>query len=554
MNKGTAIVGFVLSFIAGMILVWGIGRTPGAAAKKEDGQAAAAAAPGAVALNPGAPKVELFVMSQCPYGVQAEALFTDVVKKLGADLDFRVEFVGKKLPSGELSSMHGPKELKGNIVQACAMKHAPGKWFDMILCQNENYKEVDTNWQACSQKLGIDAGKIGECADGKEGQDLMAASFDRANTPGPDGKPLATGSPTILINGKKYAGARRTGDIMRAVCAEYAGAQPAACKDIPEAPKVNVTVLTDARCKDCNTAGVEASLKQKIANPVVTKVDYADAAGKKLFAELKPAKLPVLIFDKTLDADKDAKQAFSRGMQDKGDYKLVVVGRDWNPTCADEGGCGTDECKLSLHCRQQSPAVPNKLELFIMSQCPFGVEAFNGMKEVLENFKKNNVALEFHVNYIGDGEAANLTSMHGKPEVDEDIRQVCAMKHYKENDKWMDYLWCRMKDKDWKTENWQVCTGGETGIDTDVIKKCSEGDEGKQLLAESFKYTKASGVSGSPSWIVNNQQKFSGRDAETIKTNICKHNQLAGCEAKLSGPPAPPAGGKAAPANAGCGG
>lgn len=551
MNKGTAIVGFVLSFIAGMILVWGIGRSPGASATKEEG--AQEAAPGSVALNPGAVQVELFVMSQCPYGVQAEAAFVDVVKKLGNDLDFKVEYVGRKMPNGDLSTMHGAKELKGNIVQACAMKHAPTKWWDFILCQNENWKEVDSNWEACATKVGVPNDKLAACADGEEGKSLVAASFDKANTPGPDGKPRATGSPTIYINGEKYQGARRAGDIMRTICSKYA-TQPAACKDIPEAPKVNVTVLSDARCKDCNTRGIEGTIKQKIANPVVTKLDYSDAAGKKLFDEVKPGKLPALIFDATLDADKDAKMAFSRGMKQAGDYKIVSVGRDWNPACADEGGCATDECKLSLHCRAEIAAVPNKVELFIMSQCPFGVEAFNAMKEVTANFKKNDAKVDLVVNYIGNGDANNLSSMHGKPEVDEDLRQVCAMKHYDENDKWMDYLWCRMKDKDWKTGNWEDCTGGTTGIDAAVLKTCAEGDEGKQLLADSFAYSSASGISGSPSWIVNNQIKFSGRDAESIKSNICKHNQLAGCEAKLSGPPAPPAGGRAAPANAGCGG
>ncbi|NUP06925.1 MAG: thioredoxin domain-containing protein [Polyangiaceae bacterium] len=545
MNKGTAIVGFVLSFIAGMILVWGIGRSPGSSATKEEGQKAA---PGSVAVNAGAPKVELFVMSQCPYGVQAENAFADVVKTLGPDIDFHVDFIGKKGPNGDLSSMHGPNELKGNIVQACAMKYAPAKWFEMVLCQNENYKEVATNWEACAGKLGIATDKIAACADGDEGKQLMTESFDRSTAA------KASGSPTIMINGEKYQGGRKSGDFMRAICGKFTGEQPAACKNIPEAPKVNVTILSDARCKECNTQGLEGSLKQKIGNPVVTKVDYAEPAGKKLYDEVKPGKLPALIFDATLDADKDAKMAFARGMKEAGQYKVVSVGRDWNPACADEGGCNSDECKLSLFCRQQQPAVPNKVELFIMSQCPFGVEAFNGSKEVLENFKKNNVALDFSVHYIGDGEGDKLTSMHGKGEVDEDLRQVCAAKHYKENNKWMDYMWCRMKDKDWKTDNWQACTGGDTGIDADVIKKCSEGDEGKQLLTESFNYTKASGISGSPSWIVNNQQKFSGRDAETIKTNICKYNQVAGCEAKLSGPPAPPAGGRAAPANAGCGG
>lgn len=546
MNKGTAIVGFILSFIAGMILVWGLGRGPGAAATKDEAHGAAAA-PGATA-NPGAVKVELFVMSQCPYGVQAEALFEDVVKKLGNDVDFRLEFVGQKLPDGSLKSMHGANELKGNIIQACAMKYgARDKAYDMILCQNKNYKEVATNWEACAQQAGLPVDKIATCANGQEGNDLMVASFDRANAKDEQGQPVATGSPTIRINGKKYAGNRKSNDIFRAVCAEFQGKQPEACASIPESPKVNVTLLTDKRCKDCDTKRMEGSIKQKISNPVITTVDYTDPAGKKIFDAVKPVNLPAIVFDATLDKDKDAMMAFSRGLKTAGDYKVAPQGA-WNPQCADDGGCNLDECKASLQCRVEEP---KKLELFVMSQCPYGVKGFDAMKEVLENFKKNGEQINFQVHYIPQGEPAELKAMHGQGEVDENIRELCAIKHYPTDYKFMDYVWCR--NKNIKDANYAACTTAETGIDADKIKTCFEGQEGKDLLLKSYEYTKASGFGASPTWLTNNKYKFSGIDAETIKTNFCQYNKIAGCDTKLSGPPPRPQG-AAAKAEPGCGG
>lgn len=542
MNKGTAIVGFILSFIAGMILVWGMGRGGGATATKDE---AGSGGPGAaVALNSGAAKVELYVMSQCPYGVQAEQLFEDVVKKLGPDLDFRVEFIGKKGPSGDFSSLHGPNEVKGDIAQLCAMKYSPAKWFDMILCQNKAPKEVATNWESCAKENDIAVDKLTSCIDGQEGKDLLAASFDKATAA------QASGSPTIIINGEKYQGNRRAGDILRTICKGYQGNAPAACKDIPEAPKVDVTILADTRCKEkeCDTKRLEMTVKQKVANPVIKTVDYASPEGKALFGSVKPLNLPAVVFDKSLDADKDSMQQLARQLRPAGDFKVMEAG-NWNPTCADEGGCNADECKNTLQCRTE---VAKKLEVFVMSQCPYGVKGLDAMKEVLENFKKNDVKVDFSVNFIGQGNASSLSSMHGQGEVDEDIREVCATKHYAENLKFMDYIWCR--NKSIKDTNWQACTGGDTGIDADVISKCVE-TEGKDLLAKSFEYSKQSGVRGSPTWFANNMFKFQGFDAETIKTNVCNHNKdLAGCDAKLSGPPAPAPGGKAAPAQAGCGG
>jgi hypothetical protein len=121
--------------------------------------------------------------------------------------------------------------------------------------------------------------------------------------------------------------------------------------------------------------------------------------------------------------------------------------------------------------------------------------------------------------------------MHGQGEVDEDIREACAIEHYGKDFKFMDYVLCR--NKNIKDANWQSCTG-TNGIETAKMESCFSGDEGKQILEKSFKYSQASGMSASPTWLVNGKYKFSGIDAETIKTNVCKYNKLAGCDATLT--------------------
>jgi predicted DsbA family dithiol-disulfide isomerase len=537
MKKGTTIVGFILSFLAGAILMWGVDKAGGGHTEATLGSDSAASK-GMAQANPGAVKVELFVMSQCPYGVQAENGFKEVVEKLGGDVDFRVEFIGDKTPDGNLTSMHGPNEVKGNLAQVCAMKHS-NKWFDFLMCQNQNMKEVHTNWESCAAQAGVPVDKLKACMEGEEGKQLLAASFDLAKQKG------ARGSPTIYIGGTQYQGGRRSADYFRAICNAYQGNKPAACSNIPESPKVNVTLLGDKRCAECDTKRLEGQLRSRVANPVVTNLDYADAAGKKLFDQIKPAMLPVAIFDATLDADKEAAQALSRGIKQSGDYKVLSMGGNWNPACADEGGCELGECQKTLQCRKDEPG---HLEVFVMSQCPFGVKGMDAMKEVLDNFKKAGSKIDFEIHYIGDGDAkTGLKAMHGQGEVDENIRELCAINHYPKDYKYMDYIWCR--NKDYKSTQWESCTGGDTGIDTEVIKKCFEGDEGKQLLEASYAYSKSLGFGASPTWLANGKKKFSGVDAESIKNNFCQHNKLAGCENKLSGPP--PQQGGAQPA--GCG-
>src|SRR2546428_120222 len=83
-------------------------------------------------------------------------------------------------------------------------------------------RDVDTSWSGCAKKIGLAPETIAKCADGSEGKDLVAASFERAKQRG------ATGSPTIYIGGTEYEGGRRFADLMRGVCRAFTGEAPAA--------------------------------------------------------------------------------------------------------------------------------------------------------------------------------------------------------------------------------------------------------------------------------------------------------------------------------------
>jgi hypothetical protein len=256
--------------------------------------------------------------------------------------------------------------------------------------------------------------------------------------------------------------------------------------------------------------------------------------------------LPLAVFDNTIDADKEASQALGRFLKPAGDSgkRVIALGGSWNPACADDGGCELEDCSKTLQCRKEEP---NSLEVFVMSECPFGVKGLDAMQEVVKNFKDAGAKFDFRVNFIGDGDAEKLTSMHGQSEVDEDIREACAIKNYPNDFKYMDYIWCRNKNI---KGDWKACTGGETGIEESVIQTCFDG-EGKSLVADSFAYAKSLGIGASPTWLANGRNKFSGVDPETIKSNLCKYNKLPGCENKLTGQ-APRAAG-AGNAQPGCG-
>lgn len=165
-----------------------------------------------------------------------------------------------------------------------------------------------------------------------------------------------------------------------------------------------------------------------------------------------------------------------------------------------------------------------------MSQCPYAAAGLIAMKEVLKNFKGR---LRFQINYIAEQkEDGTFKALHGQPEVDENIRQLCAKKHFGRRNRYLKYVWCRMET--FRSDQWRTCA--ETGgISAKVIERCASGPEGRRLLAANLKVAKQLKISGSPTWLINNRHKAIGITAEKIKTGVCKHNKrLVGCQNTLS--------------------
>ena len=58
-----------------------------------------------------------------------------------------------------------------------------------------------------------------------------------------------------------------------------------------------------------------------------------------------------------------------------------------------------------------------KLELYVMSQCPYGTEVVDAVAAAHEQLAG---AVNLDIQFIGDGQAGNLQSMHGPNEVVQD--------------------------------------------------------------------------------------------------------------------------------------
>ncbi len=153
------------------------------------------------AARTGKPTLELFVMSYCPYGVQAEEKLIPIVKEFGDKIDFKFQFIAqeKEEPSVQditpFMSLHGYPEVAENIRQLLIAQEYPDQYLDYILCRG---KKLDKSWEACAQKLGIDVAKIQRLFDSPAAEQLFRENITSAAELG------IRASPTILVDGHKF--------------------------------------------------------------------------------------------------------------------------------------------------------------------------------------------------------------------------------------------------------------------------------------------------------------------------------------------------------------
>jgi len=177
------------------------------------------------------PTVQLFVMAFCPYGLQAENAMKPVVDLLGSKADIQIHFianVGGTTPD-TIQSLHGAVEAQEDLRQACIMKYYDQKtYWKYLMTINANcsskYRDAsyDACWKDAATKAGIDVSKIDTCSKAAEGVTLLKADDDLSSSKG------VSGSPTLIINGVTYNGARTPDAYKEGICNAF-NTKPAEC-------------------------------------------------------------------------------------------------------------------------------------------------------------------------------------------------------------------------------------------------------------------------------------------------------------------------------------
>ena len=468
-------------------------------------------------------RVELYVMSLCPFGVQAENGLLPVAKAYEKQIDLRLGFIASAAPGAEgaspkFSSLHGEPEVVEDIRQLCVKELAPKKYLDFILERNKNISSPD--WQAAAKAVGIDAPAIERCAGGAQGQVLLVNNISAARDRN------ANGSPTIYIDSVAYSGGRTPKAFEWTICSAIKARgvkPPLSCETALASPQPSAAVASDGGdCADGSGAAAKTATNfdiwivresactaceltllnnlKKLHPGAAFKILEADSnAGKAMIAKHRPQALPLYVLDRKVEAEDNFSSLLNSQYARSADQYIIKPGPEsYTPT-------------VQLSRARQ----PRHLDILMDPFSPFAARAQTELITFLTRSKVKDLTFSMHflvqegvstegmlvkaatgntprsasLSELREMKPGPLTTGRGEVGLKESLRQACLFQNAPMT-VYFSYVSCR--DQALMDPEVPQCLRPD-----DRLKACMAGAEGERLLRYDARLARDLGVNTS---------------------------------------------------------
>lgn len=297
----------------------------------------------AAALEGGRPvEMELFVMMDCPYGIEAERRIIPLALAFPERIRLRVTFMPEAallsateekrpppdcLPDAASSlsrEMQEPGErdfLEEQLRQILIREYMPERFLDYVL--NRLTFPPEAPWSEVAESVGLESALLREWLRSGEGLALLRQDGERYRQRG------IYASPTLLVEGREYPGALTSAALLCQWCAA-AGPEHPFCRSLPECysdadcdaprefcadpgtakarcaerPKVPVTltILDSLRCRSCFSDLVIGSVKQLFVEPTIRWLDVDSQQGRRWAERNGLERIPAYFFSPSIEA------------------------------------------------------------------------------------------------------------------------------------------------------------------------------------------------------------------------------------------------------------
>lgn len=174
------------------------------------------------------------------------------------------------------------------------------------------------------------------------------------------------------------------------------------------------------------------------------------------------------------------------------------------------------------------------VDLYVMSFCPYGNKAEDTLKPVYE-LLKDKVDFDFHY-IVNSDENGKIQSLHGQPEVDQNIREVCVLNNYGQG-AWINFVGYVNTNCGSDGSCWEK--GAQSlNLSTAKINACIA-SQGTALMQAEEKASTEAGATGSPTMLINGSKTnkvYEYGNSEAYKQAICNafNEQPSECSQTLN--------------------
>ena len=455
-------------------------------------------------------RLDLYVMSQCAYGMEAERTVYTTMKDFGfvshegihpfeteTDvIDVNLYFIVNE-KDGKLTSLHGQEELEEDMLQVCIARYFPDRFWDYLFWRNEGVKGMP--WHVGAKKFGLYLPRINGCLKSGEAEEVLRSHAMRTK------RLRIQTSPTVYINNQFYSGPIARLNLTKAICAQLPKAlscEP--CQKLPECftdkdcekkgfvgicedantPRarcsykkpvdVPLTVITDKRARFSNEADIVASTKTMFPGISVKYVDINSEKGKKLSQQYGIENLPAYIFGAEILKTHNFHKVKTSLRYVAGKYvplpemvgATIYVKRQWKPAQID----------LFISC--------------LSERANFALQ------------KANKPTMNLQIHYIAYEDTNNsLIAQRGVAEIEEAKRQLIIKKYHDE--KYCDYI--KAKSRHLGSSYWEDALL-EVGLNPAEIKRLAKSPEAENLLRADTKLVKELDIAGDVAFLLDNRE------------------------------------------------
>jgi hypothetical protein len=256
---------------------------------------------------------DLYIMSQCPYGLEALAEFTTFIKKL-PDINYSIWFIGDVENDTSLSSLHGAEEVKDEMIWLAVKELFPEKYLSFLSIRATSNKPTESLLK--TMKISMES--IDKWIK-QNGKTYLAGHYIRSS------RLNIKASPTLLINNKPFEKMISSGRLAKMQCGST-GLTGKICDTLPEcfdqsdckmkgkvglcvqkkctytdAVQFKFTVLLADSSKQHPEESIISTTEELFAGAKIDKILFSSNEGKNIIKSYNPDALPFYIFDKEVN-------------------------------------------------------------------------------------------------------------------------------------------------------------------------------------------------------------------------------------------------------------